>query len=121
MLVSTLETLLVCSPIRKADARSGVKPHILTKSTSAASRFRAVIGHSFPPPTPAMKTIRTVPTGRKASERRACLLPDSLTDSHREWDRSVGPCHTSLGLREFSLCACLDTLCCFYKGLFIFF
>src|SRR6266699_2439455 len=79
MLVSTLETLLVCSPIRKADARSGVKPHILTKSTSAASRFRAVIGHSFPPPTPAMKTIRTVPTGRKASERRACLLPDSLT------------------------------------------
>jgi hypothetical protein len=67
MLVSTLTTLFRSKSVRNADVRSGVSPQLSTKSISAASRFFAVIAHSFLPPVWAIKTIRTVPLGCKSA------------------------------------------------------
>jgi hypothetical protein len=73
MLVSTLDALLRSNSARISAARIGVSPHVM-KMISAASRFFAVHGVSFPPPLVAMNAIRTVPFGCKSARSLPGIL-----------------------------------------------
>ena len=61
-------------------------PHVM-KITSAASRFFAVNGVSFPPPMLAMNTMRTVPLGYKSASSLPGIF--AMRDSSTAHARSM--------------------------------